>query len=114
MQDNHSFSADVGALQGMRFQALPRSQDRLGRCSRGVIYDVIIDVSVDSLSYVQWTAVEFSAANGKQAFVSKGFLDGFVTRTQNTEGQDKVTNFKVHYPMAQFNRTVSALIGAVH
>ncbi len=85
-------SAKVGTLRGLHYQAPPRAQDKLVRCSQGVIFDVAVDIRVGSPTYGKWVGVELSAANHRQLLIPKGFLHGFVTRTENTEVQYKCTD----------------------
>lgn len=85
VQDNHSLSQDKGTVRGLHFQAPPHAQDKLVRCGRGVLYDVVVDIRRGAPTYGQWAGVELSAANGRQLLVPKGFLHGFVTRTDDTE-----------------------------
>jgi dTDP-4-dehydrorhamnose 3,5-epimerase len=92
VQDNHSFSAAKGTLRGLHFQSPPRAQDKLVRCSRGAILDVAVDIRTGSPSYGKWVAVELTHENGRQLFVPKGFLHGFVTLTDDTEVQYKCTD----------------------
>lgn len=92
VQDNHSFSAETGTLRGMHYQAPPHAQDKLVRCTRGAIWDVVVDVRIGSPYYGRWYGVELTAENGKQLFVPKGFLHGFITRAPDTEVQYKVTD----------------------
>ena len=91
VQDNHSMSCAVGTLRGLHYQRPPFAQDKLVRCTRGVIYDVAVDVRVGSPSYGKWFGVELSAENGLQLFVPVGFLHGFITRSEGAEVQYKVT-----------------------
>jgi dTDP-4-dehydrorhamnose 3,5-epimerase len=92
VQDNHSFSAAKGTLRGLHFQTPPRAQDKLVRCSRGAIRDVAVDIRTGSPTYAQWVGVELSADNGRQLFVPKGFLHGFVTLTDEAEVQYKCSD----------------------
>jgi dTDP-4-dehydrorhamnose 3,5-epimerase len=93
LQDNHSFSAAKGTLRGLHYQSPPRAQDKLVRCSRGAILDVAVDIRTGSPTYAEWVGVELSAENGKQLFVPKGFLHGFLTLTDAAEVQYKCTDF---------------------
>jgi dTDP-4-dehydrorhamnose 3,5-epimerase len=92
VQDNHSFSAAKGTLRGLHFQSPPRAQDKLVRCSRGAILDVAVDIRTGSPTYGQHVAVELTPENGRQLFVPKGFLHGFVTLADDTEVQYKCTD----------------------
>ncbi len=92
VQDNHSFSASQGTLRGLHYQRPPHAQDKLVRCSRGAIFDVAVDVRRGSATYGQWVGVELTPENGRQLFVPKGFLHGFVTRLPDTEVQYKCTD----------------------
>ena len=92
VQDNHSMSAKVGTLRGLHFQTPPHAQDKLVRCSKGAILDVAVDIRRGSPTYGKWVGVELSEANGKQLLIPKGFLHGFVTRSENTEVQYKCTD----------------------
>lgn len=92
VQDNHSYSAQIGTLRGLHFQSPPRAQDKLVRCSRGAILDVAVDIRMGSPSYGKWASVELSAQNGSQLFVPKGFLHGFLTLTEDCEVQYKCSD----------------------
>lgn len=91
-QDNHSFSLKAGTLRGLHYQAPPRAQAKLVRCSRGAVRDVAVDVRSGSPTYGAWTAVELSAENGRQLLIPAGFLHGFVTLVDETEVQYKCSD----------------------
>lgn len=93
VQDNHSFSAPRHTLRGLHYQRPPHAQDKLVRCSRGRILDVAVDARNGSPHYGQWVAVELSAEDGRQLYVPKGFLHGFVTLTEDCEVQYKCTDY---------------------
>ena len=80
-------------LRGMHYQKKTYAEAKLIRCSRGLIYDVIVDLRYDSPTFKQWTSVEISAENRKMVYVPEGFAHGFQTLTDNVE---------VIYQMSQF------------
>lgn len=89
IQDNQSFSATKGTLRGMHFQLNPKCQTKLVRCTRGSLYDVVIDIRKGSPTYGEWFGIELSAENKKQLLVPKGFAHGFMTLEDNVEIQYK-------------------------
>ncbi len=93
VQDNHSKSGTAGTVRGLHYQSPPAAQDKLVRVIAGSILDVAVDIRVGSPNYGKWVAVELSAANGKQLFVPKGFLHGFLTLVDATEVVYKCTDF---------------------
>ncbi|TVS03192.1 MAG: dTDP-4-dehydrorhamnose 3,5-epimerase [Rhodobacteraceae bacterium] len=92
VQDNHSYSAPRHTLRGLHFQRPPHAQDKLVRCTRGMILDVAVDARKGSPTYGQHVAVELSAETGTQLYVPKGFLHGFLTLTEDCEVQYKCTD----------------------
>lgn len=92
VQDNHSFSAEVGTLRGLHYQRPPHAQGKLVRCTRGAIFDVAVDFRAGSATFAQWVGVDLTAENGRQLLVPAGFLHGFVTRVADTEVQYKCTD----------------------
>jgi dTDP-4-dehydrorhamnose 3,5-epimerase len=93
VQDNHSFSAKAGTVRGLHFQAPPFAQSKLVRVVRGAIIDVAVDAHKASPNFGKWVMAELSAENGKQIFVPKGFLHGFITLEPDTEVDYKVDAF---------------------
>lgn len=77
----------------MHYQVKPYEEAKVVRCTRGSIYDVIIDLRQDSITYKQWTAVKLSAENRKMLYIPEGFAHGFQTLEDDTE---------VFYQMSEF------------
>lgn len=82
---NISFNKKQYTIRGMHFQAAPHAQAKLVRCTKGAIYDVIIDLRPDSSTFKQWTGAELSAENRLMLYVPQGFAHGFQTLADDTE-----------------------------
>ena len=85
VQCNISFNKKKGTLRGMHFQLPPYEEAKLVRCTRGAIYDVIIDIRPDSKQFKQWIAVELTGENGKMLYLPEGFAHGFQTLADQSE-----------------------------
>ena len=92
-QANTSFSKLKGTLRGMHFQNDPYQETKLIRCTRGSIFDVIIDLRKDSPTYKQYVGVELTQDNYKMLYVPEDFAHGFITLEDNTEVTYLVTEF---------------------
>ena len=84
-QANTSFNARAGTLRGMHYQVAPYQETKLIRCTRGALYDVIVDLRSESSTYKRWTAVELTASNYRMLYVPADFAHGFITLEDNTE-----------------------------
>ncbi|MGB9714863.1 MAG: dTDP-4-dehydrorhamnose 3,5-epimerase [Thermodesulfovibrionales bacterium] len=93
VQANVSFNKKKGTLRGMHYQITPYEEAKLVRCTRGAIYDVIIDLRPDSPTYKQWVSVELTSENYKMVYVPENFAHGFITLEDNTEVTYLVSEF---------------------
>lgn len=84
-QCNASFNARAGTLRGLHYQAEPHGECKLVRCTRGEIYDVIVDLRPDSPSRLSWYAAQCSAENGRALYVPAGMAHGFQTLQDASE-----------------------------
>ncbi|MBI1280618.1 MAG: dTDP-4-dehydrorhamnose 3,5-epimerase [Anaerolineaceae bacterium] len=84
-QCNISFNKKAGTLRGMHYQVEPYEETKLVRCTMGAIYDVIIDLRTDSLTFRQWFGVELSAQNRLMLYIPKGLAHGFQTLMDDSE-----------------------------
>ncbi len=80
-----SFNSKKNTLRGMHFQIPPYGETKLVRCTTGAIFDVIIDLRVQSSTYMKWVGVELSADNRKMLYIPKGFAHGFQTLVHESE-----------------------------
>jgi dTDP-4-dehydrorhamnose 3,5-epimerase len=85
VQCNISYNERRGTLRGMHYQAPPHEEAKLVRCTRGRLYDVIIDLRPDSTTYTQHVGIELSASNRRMMYVPEGFGHGFLTLEDDTE-----------------------------
>lgn len=93
VQTNMSRTLKKGTLRGMHFQIPPYQETKLVRCTKGSIFDVIIDLRADSPTFKEWIGVELSVENHKMLFVPRDFAHGFVTLTDDVEVTYEVSEF---------------------
>lgn len=84
-QSNLSYNHYVGTVRGMHYQLAPHAEAKLVSCTRGAIYDVIIDLRPTSPTFKQWVGVELTGENHHQLFIPEGFAHGFQTLMDNCE-----------------------------
>ena len=77
----------------MHYQIALFREAKLVRCTRGGIFDVIIDLRTDSATYTDWIGVELTAKNYRMLYVPEGFAHGFLTLDNDTEVTYQVSQF---------------------
>lgn len=92
-QCNLSFNHKAGTLRGMHYQTPPAAETKLVRCTRGAIYDVIIDMRPDSPTYLQHIGVELSEDNRRALYVPELFAHGYQALTDGAEVVYQVGEF---------------------
>ena len=93
VQCNISFSKKRGTLRGMHFQKKPFEETKLVRCTRGKIFDVIIDLRAESNTYKKWIGVELKSDDFKMLYIPEGFAHGFQTLEDDTEVFYQMSNW---------------------
>ena len=99
VQANLSYNTIKGTLRGMHYQAEAYGEVKLVRCTRGRLYDVIIDVRPESPSYGRWLGVELTADNRLMLYVPAGFAHGYETLEDDTEALYLVSEY--YTPVAE-------------
>jgi dTDP-4-dehydrorhamnose 3,5-epimerase len=74
-----------GTLRGLHLQADPHGEHKLVRCSRGAIFDVIVDLRIGSPTFRRWVAFELTADNAKALLIPPGMAHGFQTLADETD-----------------------------
>jgi dTDP-4-dehydrorhamnose 3,5-epimerase len=84
-QCNVSTNAVAGTLRGLHFQRSPHEEAKLVRCTRGALWDAVLDLRPSSPSYLRWFGVELDAERRRMVFVPEGCAHGFQTITDWAE-----------------------------
>ena len=85
IQSSMSYNRKKGTIRGMHYQIKPFEETKLVRCTKGKIFDVIIDLRKDSKTFKKWISIELSENNHRTLYIPKGFAHGFQTLEDNTE-----------------------------
>lgn len=85
VQRNLSSNPLRGTLRGMHWQAPPHGEVKLMQCTRGAIYDIIVDLRPASPTYKKWLGVELKADDYRMLYVPDGFAHGFQTIEDDSE-----------------------------
>lgn len=75
----------AGTLRGMHFQKPPYEEAKLVRCVRGAIFDVVVDLRVDSPTRGSWFGAELEANRGSGLYVPEGCAHGFQTLVDDSD-----------------------------
>ena len=99
VQCSLSFNNKKGTLRGMHYQVEPHAEAKLVRCTRGAIYDVVVDLRKQSPTFKNWIAVNLSAEKRNMVYIPEGCAHGFLTLEDSSE---------VFYQMSEFYDAESA------
>jgi dTDP-4-dehydrorhamnose 3,5-epimerase len=92
-QCNLSFNHKKGTLRGMHYQVPPAAETKLIRCTRGAIYDVIVDMRPESPTYLAHIGVELTEDNRRALYVPELFAHGYLALTDGAEVTYQVGEF---------------------
>ncbi len=84
-QCNTSVNHKRGTLRGLHYQLPPSGEVKLVRCTRGALFDVMIDLRPHSPTFLRWYGAELSAENAQMLYIPRGFGHGFQTLSDTTE-----------------------------
>ena len=95
VQCNLSFNVSRGTVRGMHFQKHPYEEVKLVRCTKGEIFDVIVDLEPTSATYLKWFGIHLSEKNHKMLYVPKNYAHGYQTLCDESEIFYQVSQFYV-------------------
>jgi dTDP-4-dehydrorhamnose 3,5-epimerase len=84
-QTSISFNTARATLRGLHYQAPPHAESKLVRCTRGAIFDVIVDLRPTSPTYLRHDAITLTHDNRSALYVPRGCAHGFLTLEDETE-----------------------------
>jgi len=99
VQSSISHNEKKGTIRGMHYQIEPNEENKIVRCTKGSIFDVIIDLRPDSKTFKKWFSIELSVDNFRMLYIPKGFAHGFQTLEDNSE---------VFYQISQYYNSESS------
>jgi dTDP-4-dehydrorhamnose 3,5-epimerase len=85
VQSNIAFSRRSDTLRGLHYQRPPHEEAKLVRCTRGAMFDVVVDLRADSPTYRCWFGIELTPENGRMLYVPRGCAHGYQTLADETE-----------------------------
>jgi len=92
-QTNLSSNKRKGTLRGLHYQQAPNEESKLVRCTRGSLFDVLVDLRKDSSTYCQWFGTELTADSFRMLYVPEGCAHGFITLEDDTDIMYQVSQF---------------------
>ena len=93
VQCNISYNEKKGTLRGLHYQSPPYEEVKIVSCTKGAVYDVILDLRKNSKTYCQWVSIELTDVNYKMLYVPKGCAHGFQTLKDDTVVYYQMTEF---------------------
>ncbi len=84
-QSNIGFSPQAGTLRGLHYQKAPHEEVKIVRCTRGSVFDVVVDVRAQSPTFRSWFGIELNPDNASMLYVPEGCATGYLTLEDNSE-----------------------------
>ena len=84
-QSNIGFSPMAGTLRGLHYQKSPHQEVKIVRCTRGAVFDIVVDLRKDSPSYTKWFGLELNPDNASMLYVPQGCATGYLTLLPDSE-----------------------------
>lgn len=85
VQGNMAFSVRKGTLRGLHYQAAPALEAKLVRCTRGSVFDLVVDLRPTSETYLRWFGTTLTAENGQMLYIPEGCAHGCLSLEDSSE-----------------------------
>jgi dTDP-4-dehydrorhamnose 3,5-epimerase len=85
VQANMGLSIHKGTVRGLHFQNEAALESKLVRCTRGSMFDVVVDLRPGSVTYGKWYGTTLSAENARMLLVPENCAHRYQTLEDNTE-----------------------------
>ena len=85
LQANIAHNKFKGITRGMHYQHSPNAEVKLVRCTKGSVFDAVVDMRPDSSTYRQWYGAELSESNQTMLYVPEGFAHGYQVLKDDSE-----------------------------
>lgn len=84
-QMNYSRTKQAGTIRGMHYQTSPGLEAKFISCSRGAVFDVVVDIRKNSETFMKYFSITLNSDVPTAIYVPKGFAHGFQTLEENSE-----------------------------
>ena len=85
LQANMGLSRRAGTIRGLHFQVPPHGEAKLVRCTRGSLFDVVVDLRPESATFGRWYATELTAENARMLYLPTLCAHGCQSLQDETE-----------------------------
>lgn len=93
VQCSLSFNTRRGTLRGMHYQLAPHAETKLVQCTRGSIFDVVVDLRPQSPKFRNYSAAILTAEQHNMVYVPEGCAHGFLTLEDKTDVFYQISEF---------------------
>jgi dTDP-4-dehydrorhamnose 3,5-epimerase len=84
VQSNMSYTNRKGTIRGLHYQ-LDNKEAKVVRCTKGGIFDVVVDLRPNSKTYLKYSVNELTEFNQKLLYIPPGCAHGFLTLIDGSE-----------------------------
>jgi dTDP-4-dehydrorhamnose 3,5-epimerase len=85
VEHSFAFNTREGTLRGMHYARQPHAEGKLVRCTRGSVFDVIVDVRLGSATYGRWHGERLDPENRVAVYAPPGVAHGYITLEASSE-----------------------------
>jgi dTDP-4-dehydrorhamnose 3,5-epimerase len=83
-QSNLSYNKYKYTLRGFHYQTGKFAEKKILKCVNGKIYDIVVDLRKNSLTYKKYMSVILDSKNNKSLLLPKGCANAFLTMSDDT------------------------------
>ena len=109
-QTNVSENYKKYTLRGFHYQKEPYGEKKIISCFKGSIYNIVLDIRINSKTYLKWQSYELNDENRLSLILPKGCANAYLTLKDNTwilyyhsEFYKKVSEKRIRFNDPLFN-----------
>lgn len=85
LHQGNSSTSKTGVLRGIHFADIPPGQAKYVMCTRGAIFDVVVDIRTGSPDFGKWDGAHLDETNRHAIYLAEGLGHAFMALTDDTQ-----------------------------